>query len=49
MLEKNSIIRKPITKIKLHLKYETTVNPNSNRKSASFKKKNAMNFKQEPE
>lgn len=49
MLEKNSIIRKPITKIKLHLKYETTVNPNSNRKSVSFKKKNAMNFKQEPE
>ena len=45
MLGKNSIITKPVTKLKLYLKYETTVYPVSKRKSMSFKKKNAMDFK----
>lgn len=34
-------MRKPNNTIKLYLKYETAVNPNSKRRSMSFKNKNA--------
>lgn len=48
MLWKNSTLGKAITKIKLYVKYKTTVHPNSKKKLVSFKKKNAIDFQQEP-